>query len=363
MKYLKSYKKFEKEQLSLFDNEEGYHKKDKSQDIATKFVNTYKSDNSSSNEEHLNTSESVIKEFNNRKKWEEIIGHIIDDDRIGEYDRYMAAEIYAENNIEETVIAYNMENQLCDYFINKYDELVKNSEAKEDDITDYLQEIWDKYEIENINNVDDIIKLIKDGLIDDKDDFIEFIIKYHSTDFDYTDILDNQYWEDIIDVLRESENNEIEIFRSIILPNNMKELEKLLGKYDGVGKCWTWNEDSAESYNASYAYGGGGDQEIVIHARVHVDNVNWFQTFYRSLYTLNEEREIHLVEGVTVDIIGMDLKEKGNDLYRIKEKIINYIEKTYDFDWGKMNNIKSGYRKEIKEKSFLSFVPPIKVNV
>jgi hypothetical protein len=337
MKFIKTYE--EHKQLSLFPDD-----KDKVQDVAKTFVNKYKVPEFKStfkikNVKSTITAKEIIKKYNNRDKFNEIYRNYINNDiDSNDYDfEYCAIQYFIEN--QNTLISYfeQDDSQYGSYFDNIPEE------ERLEKLKEYLTDSVD---------IDDIVN---DQIILDQSNFIDFIKDNYWEYFDYYTNTVSDYWDEIINVLENSVDDKIPVYRSILVAKNLKELEEEMGQYSGVGPFWTHNEENAQPYCGSY----NNSQEIILKAFVHVRNVDWDTTFERSLYNLKEEEEIYIYKNSDVELFAIYLCDKSAEI--MKNMNFDYFADTYNFNDADMDKIENFYKSDIKDKSTLIFDPPIKI--
>lgn len=355
MKYLKDFKTFEK-QLTLFPE------KDSVQDVARKFVQHYKQKDKNIRYIDLKTISDVLNKYDNKDKFNDISAKIIVEEN-DEYNSELLANDYINNN-PNILIKYfeeNLEN------INKKFTSRKNfgtyfTDNVENPTIEYLENLYSEYVENNAINLED---LENDNVIRNPKDLIYYIIMNYNDKLDYYNLLDRDFWIELIDSLNYTVDefgfdDKIPVYRKVTIPKNIDDLEKVITNYNGVGNYWTYEEDKAEAYNASNIT---NSQDITMKAYVNVSDVDWEITFDRTVYNLREEREIYIKDNSTVELFGIQLHSKEEELNKQKEDLIDYFDDTYGLGYNDINNMRINYEKENKEKSNIVFDPPIIIKV
>jgi hypothetical protein len=83
--------------------------------------------------------------------------------------------------------------------------------------------------------------------------------------------------------------------------------------FKGVGMYWSWDEKSAYAHWGSWS--GKTPLDVLIEARVRTEDVDWDQTLYKSIWNLQDEKELELKPGGLVKIVSVtftqgDIKSK-----------------------------------------------------
>ncbi|MCK9417245.1 hypothetical protein M0Q97_11410 [Candidatus Dojkabacteria bacterium] len=338
MKFIKTYE--EHKQLSLFPD------KDKAQDIAKTFINKYKNQSKEENywqKYHVKkdiTAKEIINKYNNRDKYNEI------------YRNYIHNDIDSNN--------YDFEYCAIQYFTENQNILISYFEQDDSQYGSYFDNIPDEERLEKLkeylnSGYVDIDDIVNEQIILDQSNFIDFIKDNYWEYFDYYTNINSEYWDEIIDVLENSVDDKIPVYRSILVAKNLEELEEEMEQHSGVGPFWTHNEENAQPYCGTY----NNSQEIILKAFVHVSYVNWDITFERSLYNLKEEEEIYIYKNSEVELFAIYLCDKSAEI--MKNINFDYFADTYNFNDVDMRKIENFYKSDIKDKSTLIFDPPIKI--
>lgn len=330
MKYLKTYEKY---QLGLFPDIEI----DKPQDILKKFTHHYKPQKKTVFSDNYKSNQDVIKDYDNRNTFNRMCNNL---ENIDEGDIMSAAIDYFYNN-EEILIDYLKDT-------GEYGKYFNDIDSEEDKIKKAQQYI------EKRGKYDDIYDIVADY-----DEFIIYIINSYKNEFDYSTVIDDEYWDTLIYVLRHSEkDNKIPVYRAITIPKTMKDLERDLKDYKGVGVYWSYSENGATSHCGRF---GADMQEIILKAWVDVANVEWNITFERTIYSLKDEQEVYLIEGSDVELYEIYLPGRKGDI--MKNFNTKYFEEMYDFDSETIMKLRNSYEIDAKDKSTIIFDPPIDITV
>jgi len=338
MRYLSTYEKFK--QLSMFPDQEP----DKSEEVARKFVQSYRAEKHDS--ENFTTADDVISKYDNDAYlFNQICDTVRSEELLDQYEIRLVANEYLQEQ-PKILLDFIRTEGYGDYFVEKFQQM---EDYKSKDIYDFLEDIYDEYNKSDIS----IDKIYDDDLIDNEEDFIYYVSNNY--DIDYINIIDQSYWNEIIDVLYDSENNMINVYREMTIPGSLEELEKRVQEYDGVGNCWSYDESAAEAHSGDWS---DDYQRVLLIGKVNVSSVDWNTTFERSVYTLREEKEIYIDSDETVEIHSIKLYTKQEKLKEIQMKKIEYIAQTYGLDKWEMERKERG---DLEEKSTLVFEEPIKV--
>jgi len=339
MKYIKTYEKYkEVRQLSLFPDQ----KTDRVQDVAKKFVQKYKPNQKKNFENKFKTTDEVIEYYDNERIFNKSCNDLFNEtDMIDLYEYDYAAKLYFENNKDVLIDYLKDTGDWSEYFDD-----IENEEERINKAEEYISHRID---------FDDIIK---SEIITDEEEFLRYIQKGYSNDFDYCKVVDDQYWNIIIYILRyESDDNKIPIYRSIMIPKTVQSLENM-EDYKGVGVYWSYSENGAIAYGGHH---GSVMQELVLKSWVKVENVEWDITFERSIYNLRDEQEVYLIQGSSAELFEIYLPGKeGNIMKNFNPK---YFEETYGFDSNTIYKIRQSYEVDAKDKSTIIFDPPIDITV
>jgi len=348
MKYLKTYE----EQLNLFGQEEN----DKAQDVARNFVKKYKYTNSSTPGE-LKTAKDVLDKYDTKDTFNRFCKICYNNMDYNDSEIEDIVNEFFKNNkhiLSEYVKDYYKNyNGVPDYITDKYQEYLKEGIAKEGDkIEDYFEQIINEY----FENEDDVYlyKLQEDGLIYSVYDFEEFVNTVYTDKLDFSILANSEFYDDLIYVIENCEDDEIEIYRGLLIPNKIKDLGD---DYSGVGISWTYDEGCARSYVGIY----DDNQEIILHGKVKIEDINWETTIYKSIYNLADEREIKVNPGSPIYLMDIHLKDKQDEILKLKEKDYDYFKKVLNINWADISKIRRDADIETKEKTIIRFEEPIKI--
>lgn len=119
-----------------------------------------------------------------------------------------------------------------------------------------------------------------------------------------------------------NEDGLIDIWRSVSYvkkspAGNHKDIYYAIVKgYRGVGVYWSWDQKKAEAY-----WGESGGHELILHAMVRPEDVDWTETLFKSAYGLREEREIRVKNGGSVMVVGVE-DPKAGKIVELEEPIV-----------------------------------------
>lgn len=137
-------------------------------------------------------------------------------------------------------------------------------------------------------------------------------------------LANNEYYQELCDYLEDgydADDKTILIHRAITVPYSV---ERLKGQFDtykqgGVGVFWSHAQGGALAHNGDSFREGF---TLKLTAEVNVKNVNWFQTLYKSIYTLRQEQEIELKPNTTVNVISFSVD--CSDRKRMERSLCDY---------------------------------------
>lgn len=121
----------------------------------------------------------------------------------------------------------------------------------------------------------------------------------------------------ITDAIARGENT-LPVYRAVELPKSLEVLKGFIKQYKGVGAYWSHNYDLAKTY-----WNRIEGHTIVLCARVDVRNVNWSETFFKSLYYLSNEEEIEIRTHATVALDS--IKIKGDTMEELQNAHANWF--------------------------------------
>lgn len=282
----------------------------------------------------VNEYETSIKYFIEEHKSKEIVDNDSDFQTTQEVLDYFTFEKTCE-------IAHIRENDI------QY-EIPQDVSIEIEIIEDYIKSEGE----ENLNFDDSDFKDLEDLLTQDYIDIYDFndvlVSEYEFVDWymeskyvDFSLFFDSFYYNELTQIISESENNQIPIYRSLYIYKD----DDLHKKHSGVGVYWTYNKNNAEAYSGTKTK---SKHEIILKAEVDIRNIDWEQTFFKSVYNLSDEEEIETRDYATVKMTGYVLVDAIDDYisintYRYREDIKKISDKE-DYD------IRSDFEKETKGK-------------
>ena len=205
-------------------------------------------------------------------------------------------ETLEEIIVQDFMKVYDIDNELyTDIFIKDMTEKSKNNYGEDVDelmdISDIIDKFVDEYSY-------DIRMCLNAKGIKTFTEYEEGILKDHFK----VEISDFQY------TVEQDEDGLIDIWRVVNYikkqPNvddvwdkdnyNQDEYQEIIS-HGRLGIYWSWDEDSAEPHWSS-----GDGINLVLHAKVKPEYINWVSTLHKNSYQLKEEREIQVIEGKEV---------------------------------------------------------------
>lgn len=185
---------------------------------------------------------------------------------------------------------------------NDYEELYNHDfleQLKNDDIINDIPQVIGNFNCENLNKY----------LTDEGIKIFENKVKREL----YEDRLESSGFYDGI---LQDDDGLILIWRSVVFSKgNRQDSYQNILDYRGLGEFWSWDIEGAEAHWGQEVNG----LELIIHAKVKPENVDWGETLYKNSYYLNYEMEINIKNKSNV-LVYM-LSKPGSD--NILDKKIN----------------------------------------
>jgi hypothetical protein len=108
---------------------------------------------------------------------------------------------------------------------------------------------------------------------------------------------------------KENENGLIECWRVVdYVPGPNDDYYINIMAHGGVGVYWSWDEDAAHAH-----HGTSGAHSIRLHGFISVENVDWYETMWKNVTHLKDEKEIRTINNGNIMIVGYHDNE--NDQY------------------------------------------------
>lgn len=130
-------------------------------------------------------------------------------------------------------------------------------------------------------------------------------------------------------VIKNKDNNKLEIFRAVKLDRKQNKLNKQSIRYEGVGQSWTYNYEKAIPYFADFK---NEDVDFILIAKADWSDIDWEKTMERSVYVYSKELEIFVKNDSTLEI-----SEAYTD---INDDIKRTIDKNSHIQWTTDNSEK-----------------------
>lgn len=201
----------------------------------------------------------------------------------------------------------------------------------DDKLSTLLKVSFDELEEQQFDTLEDLfnLDLISDDFVDEYNSFLK------SSADNLIEIFNQEYLDQIIDVVEYS-NGYIDIYRKMVIS------EKLLKQQiKGVGIYWSYEKNSTDIYNSIKIDSDEDidDIEIILEGYTDYSNINWKNTLTKSLYDLNEEKEIelddngfmyltkiHIIHAMDIDIEMTKIENYFKHLIKNKDLLDNIIE-------------------------------------
>jgi hypothetical protein len=281
MKYFKTYE----EQLNLFQEYD-----DSMPDSLDKISDDYVGNIEKS--EHIDKDSDI-------NSWEDAYWYFKDTDNVRKVVEYM---IESGHSLEEDELEYHFSSDFSRIkphiisFLN-IDTDTNDEKYKEALDAEILDDFLEIYEIDYL----ELFKYLLDTVGDSPLDYI-----------------DTTHYEILLKWIRNS--NHHNVYRAMTISHKVKDINRL--EYDNVGVFWTHNEGEEESY-----WSDGGLNEIILKANIEPEDVNWEQTLYKSLYSLNYEQEIELIKDTTIDLLSIEFNSNHPIIRKRDEQEHEYFSK------------------------------------
>lgn len=296
MKYLKRNFLIEK-QLKMFPD---YEKElpDNPKDITHKYLNKRKS------KHHIDKSSSNIQTWNEASEYfsdkDNISSKVLSILKESDFQEMFQYRLQAEFYDLKEVIIEVISNQIEGLDLEKLEEI-----DSYDDMCDFLYDEY-SFDLEDYSVIKDI------GMRVSEKGWYEYVI-----DTDY-----HQYVLSWIEgTYKNDERNKKKrtIYRAMTLPHKLDDIDTL--QHEGVGIFWSYDSSGAEAHGGEFSK----LHDIVLHAKVGPEDINWERTLYKSLYDLADEMEIEVKDNWTIEITGFDVSSRHPIIQSLRDKDLEYF--------------------------------------
>ncbi len=302
MKYLNTFEK----QLALFpDYTKGYS--DSLHDVGMKFIKSFSSNTLSKNKNRINNwydAESFLR----GKKFRE------------DYLTALSESLSEDNDVSISV----SENSDFHIFIPEIHKFIKyvniTNRVESDRINGAINNLKEYY---YLSNLFEDLKDINNKL--DLGDFIEWLKETNPYFFIEHNFIDTTFHYKLIEWVSEDEHI---IWRAIKIPDRIEDLETYLQKYKGVGECWAYDENGAETHQGDLKV----YNTIILRATVNPNDINWEYTLHLSLYSLSNEKEIRLKKNAVIEVDHIFIQNRNPNVQALKDKDYEYYQKVLGLD-------------------------------
>jgi hypothetical protein len=295
MKYLKRNILKEK-QLKMFPD---YEKEmpDNPKEITHKYLNKRKS------KRHLDKSSSNIKTWEDASKYFSDNGNITTE----------VLAILGDTDFEEN-FQYRLESEFYEL-----------KEVIIEVVSNQIEGL-DLEKLEEIDSYDDMYNFLYDEYSFDLDDYsvISDIGTRVAEKGWYEYVVDLEYHDHVLSWISGFYNNERNdtqrtIYRAMTLPHKLEDVDTL--QHEGVGIYWSYDNTGAVAHGGEYSK----LNDIVLHAKVEPEDVNWGNTLHKSLYNLSNEMEIEVKPNWTIEITGFDVSSRHPIIKSLRDKDLEYF--------------------------------------
>jgi len=237
-----------------------------------------------------------------------------------------------DNDSEYSEFEYIMiEKDILFKFINEFNVKIDNY------FQDYLDNTQQFFTEEIFNYID-------------SDDFINWYVKID--EFDWSEVYDDEYYNNLVNIIDE----EIFIYRALYINKDDDEHKK----FDGVGEFWSYTESGAYPHGSSFD--SRTSQLVILKAIINIKNIEWDNTFFKSVYILKDEEEIQTKRNITVKLIGYELVDANSKYRELKtKKDFNYLKTLRLFKSDE--DIKNYIKKNANNLYNITLKKPININI
>lgn len=185
-----------------------------------KYIKTYEDV-----ETEFKTAQDVLLYYDDSESFDNICEQMVNEGTIDEYDFEYAAKYYFTQNHDILLEYFKEGGEIWGSFFD---------DIPEEERFDYAGKYIDDNDELNVE------KLEQDDIINDADEFVTFLKDKYWNYFDFSNSIDDSYWEEITYALRHNvEDNKLPIYRSIMISKNMKDVDNDTKEYSGVGVYWS----------------------------------------------------------------------------------------------------------------------------
>ena len=108
----------------------------------------------------------------------------------------------------------------------------------------------------------------------------------------------------LIDALDDADNEGVSIYRAFVIKGDRDVYDKLIKSYTGAGYYWSFDEKGAEAHGSD-----GQGIQYTFFGKVRLQDINWEQTYYKSVYSLRNEMEIEINADAVVKIEKIETRD------------------------------------------------------
>lgn len=159
-------------------------------------------------------------------------------------------------------------------------------------------ELYDKewFESNDMEFTNDGLSSVQYGDIDDDLLSKEGKERFEAFTSGQADVFSNEYG--LEDALSNADEDGLDIYRAMSIKGSSGQTvyKEMVEQFSGVGYYWSFDEDGAVPHS------GGAGTTYIIHGKVRFQDINWGNTFYKSIYNLREEKEIEVSPSAIIKI-------------------------------------------------------------
>jgi hypothetical protein len=209
----------------------------------------------------------------------------------GDYKDYLTDEIKEK----QQKVMFNMENDENNYYLEFF-----NDNWPEDNPDLYNKKWFEENDVEmtfdSLSSDFDRDRDYSDILSDEgKEQFQNFIPLQ-------ADVFSREYG--LYDALDDADEEGLSIYRAISIKGDHV-FQDLVKQFTGVGYYWSFADDGAVPHS------GGSGNTYIISGKVRLQDIDWEATYYKSIYSLREEKEIEVKAGAIIKVEGVEVNGKS----------------------------------------------------
>ena len=338
MKYLKRFLEKSGKQLDMFSGTEDDQRglPNNPNDVALKYIKGFKG------------KKQKYSKFDTFKSF--------DDASIGLDDKDVVKELLLPSfNFDDMseysnifIYQYRLENILRIFIGNNKKDIIGNGDFLLFIDDDFDSDDFDSDNFDETYDIDELIEFMIDYFEDNRCEYntLEGLVGCIDDNFGvYVDLFSDLYIEEMLSMFMDTDeftelgdwiwynkkkdgdtSCDIEdgiLYRYMDISDNFDGVDIDIKEFDGVGEYWTREISSAQNYNGSSS---GMHNGITLISLVSVNNVKWVSTLFKTFYDLKEEKEVELIKGTSIEIIGFELRNNSPHIEQLKDNDYTYMD-------------------------------------